>query len=191
MVSGGGRTALNLLDAIEDGVLDAKIVRAIASKPCSGAERLASRGVPVDVVPGEIPAETLGERLARERASLVALCGYLRFVHVPRGYEGRIVNIHPALLPKYGGKGFYGTRVHQAVLEAGETESGCTVHVVDEQFDHGPIVLQKRCPVLRGDTPDSLAARVFALECEAYPEALQLMIDRLVSDRARSPASPR
>lgn len=180
MLSGGGRTAINLLDAIDDRRLRATIVRAIASKPCSGIARLESRGIPVDLIEGELPAETLNACLRTHRIDLVALCGYLRYVHVPPGFEGRIINIHPSLLPRHGGPGFFGTRVHRAALQAGDRESGCTVHVVDAHFDHGPIILQKRCPVLPGDTPESLAGRVFELECQAYPEALQLVLDRLV-----------
>lgn len=182
MLSGGGRTALNLLDAIQRGSLNARIVRAIASKPCAGVERLLARSVPTDIIEGEIPPDRLAEILRDHRIDLVALCGYLRYVHVPPRHEGRILNIHPSLLPKFGGKGYYGDRVHRAVLETGERESGCTVHAVDDRFDHGPIILQKSCPVLPDDTPQSLASRVFALECEAFPEGLQLAIDRLVSE---------
>lgn len=181
MLSGGGRTALNLLDAIERGQLNARIVGAIASRPCPGVERLAARGVSTTIIPGEIPAPNLHAPLASLKADLVALCGYMRYVNVPPAFAGRIVNIHPALLPKFGGKGFYGHHVHEAVIAARETTSGCSVHLVDGEFDHGPIILQKSCPVLPGDTPDTLAARVFELELVAYPEALQLMIDRLVS----------
>ena len=84
-----------------------------------------------------------------------------------------MLNIHPALLPDFGGAGFYGHHVHAAVLACGAKESGCTVHLVDDEYDHGPIILQKRVPIMPGDTPETLAARVFAAECEAYPEALQ------------------
>jgi phosphoribosylglycinamide formyltransferase-1 len=113
------------------------------------------------------------------------LAGYLKLVNIPPGYERRVVNIHPALLPGFGGAGMYGHRVHEAVLASGDGESGCTVHFCDEVFDRGPIILQKRCPVLPGDTPDMLAARVFDLECRAYPEALQLLFSRVVPVGAR------
>lgn len=180
MLSGGGRTALNLLDAIDTRTLKARIVHAIASKPCAGAERLQARGVSVQILPDEVPGETLASICRDHNAGLIALCGYLRYVHVPAQLAGRILNIHPSLLPKFGGKGFYGRRVHEAVIAAREPISGCTVHEVDNEFDHGPIILQKSCPVLPDDTPQALADRVFALECVAYPEALQLVIDRLV-----------
>lgn len=192
MLSGGGRTALNLLDAIERGQLNARIVGAIASRPCPGVERLAARGVSTTIIPGEIPAPDLHAALNSLNADLVALCGYMRYLNVPPAFVGRIVNIHPALLPKFGGKGFYGHHVHEAVIAARETTSGCSVHLVDGEFDHGPIILQKSCPVLPGDTPDTLAARVFELELLAYPEALQLMIDRLVSTSGTlTPLTPR
>ncbi|MBX3315875.1 MAG: phosphoribosylglycinamide formyltransferase [Phycisphaeraceae bacterium] len=190
MLSGGGRTALNLLDAIDTHTLNARIVHAIASKPCAGADRLEARGVSVQILPGEVPRDTLVSICNHHNAGLVALCGYLRYVHVPERLAGRILNIHPSLLPKFGGKGSYGHRVHEAVIAARETISGCTVHEVDNEFDHGPIILQKSCPVLPNDTPETLAARVFDLECVAYPEALQLVIDRLVPNSDTSPHDP-
>ncbi len=101
--------------------------------------------------------------------------GYLTHVLIPPDFENRVLNIHPALIPAFCGRGFYGHHVHEAVLEYGAKVSGCTVHFVDNQYDHGPIILQKVVPVLDDDTPDSLAARVFAAECEAYPEALRLL----------------
>jgi len=173
MLSGSGRTLLNLLDTIEAGSLCARIVSVIASRPCLGAERAEKRGLPVTIIPGQIPADTLEQRLTKERIGWVVLAGYLKFVHVPKTYAGRIVNIHPALLPRHGGPGMFGSRVHRAVLDAGEKESGCTVHLCDNQYDHGPILLQRTCPVLPDDTPDTLAARVFAQECIAYPQALR------------------
>ena len=111
----------------------------------------------------------------------VVLAGYLHLVAIPRGFEGRVVNIHPALLPDFGGPGMFGDRVHEAVLKAGATESGCTVHLCDERYDTGSIVLQERCPVVPGDDVASLARRVFDLECKAYPRALQLLFARGVS----------
>lgn len=178
LLSGGGRTLLNLLDAIEQGRLGARITGAIASRPCAGVERAEARGVPTRVIRGMIPADQLLS-LAREHdATWVVLCGYLQKIDLPRELEGRVVNIHPALLPKFGGPGMYGDRVHKAVLEAGEAETGCTVHLCDAEYDSGPVVLQMRCPVLPSDTVESLAARVFELECEAYPRALASLLAR-------------
>lgn len=176
LLSGGGRTLHNLQDQIDAGRLEAQIALVIASKECPGAERARARGLPVEIIRGVIPAALLQQHLDRARIALVVLAGYLKFVEVPPAYAGRIVNIHPALLPRHGGPGMYGHHVHEAVLGAGDTESGCTVHLVDDQFDHGRTILQRRCPVLPGDTPDTLAARVFEQECLAYPEALRMLL---------------
>lgn len=176
LLSGSGRTLLNLLDEIDARRLAAEVRLVIASKECPGAERARARGLPVEVTPGVIPAERLEQALRRERIAWVVLAGYLKFVHVPQAFAGRVVNIHPALLPRHGGKGMFGHHVHQAVLDAGETESGCTVHLVDDQYDHGATILQRRCPVLPTDTPHTLAARVFEQECLAYPEALRRLL---------------
>jgi folate-dependent phosphoribosylglycinamide formyltransferase PurN len=176
LLSGGGRTLVNLLEEIRAGRLPAAVELVIASRECPGAQRARDAGLRVEVVPGVIPAERLGALLREAKIDWVVLAGYLKYVNIPPGYEGRVVNIHPALLPAHGGAGMYGDRVHEAVIRSGAAESGCTVHLVDEHYDHGPIVLQRSCPVLPGDTAHDLAARVFALECEAYPEALRRLI---------------
>lgn len=184
LISGSGRTLLNLHERCARGELDAEIVDVIASKPCVGVDRARATGLPVEIVPGDIPAEALVERVDRLGIDWLVLGGYLRLIPIPDRLRRRVVNIHPALLPgdgtggRFGGPGLYGERVHRSVLTAGESESGCTVHYCDPEYDSGPIILQKRCPVLSGDTPETLAERVFALELEAYPEALQLLIDR-------------
>ncbi|MDQ7014265.1 MAG: phosphoribosylglycinamide formyltransferase [Planctomycetota bacterium] len=176
LLSGGGRTMLNLLDEINAGRLDAEIVLVIASRECPGAARARERGIPVEIIPGRIAAQTLQQRLESSRIAWGVLAGYLQLVDVPPAYAGRMVNIHPALLPRHGGPGMFGNRVHRAVLDAGETETGCTVHLVDAEYDQGKTLLQRRCPVLPGDTPDTLAARVFEQECLAYPEALRALL---------------
>jgi phosphoribosylglycinamide formyltransferase-1 len=179
-VSGGGRTVLNLLDRIEAGKLDAEVVLCIADRECKGLERIGARGVPVERVPwtkgttAEDFAARVWPRIEAAEADLVCNCGFLRLLLVPPAWESRVMNIHPALLPKYGGKGMWGDHVHRAVLEAGDAESGCTVHFVTNEYDTGPIILQRRVPVLPDDTVESLAARVFEQECEAYPEAIRL-----------------
>jgi phosphoribosylglycinamide formyltransferase 1 len=178
LISGGGRTMLNLLDRIAAGTLRAQVPLVVASRECAGAERARARGVEVRVIPGNIPAQAL-ESLVREFAiDYVVLAGYLKLVPVPASLERRIINIHPALLPKFGGPGMYGHHVHEAVLAAGDAESGCTVHFCDAHYDQGPILLQRRCPVLPGDTPDTLAARVFEEELKALPEALDALIQQ-------------
>ena len=121
------------------------------------------------------------EVLRAAQADLIVLAGYLRKLPdaVCRAYRGRIINIHPALLPKYGGHGMYGSHVHEAVLAAGETESGATVHYVDEEYDRGAVIMQERVPVLRGDTPETLAARVLEAEHRLLPAAVAAVLDRL------------
>jgi len=179
-VSGGGRTVLNFLDRIEAGELDAGIPLVIADRECKAIERCAARGLAVQLIPwskGTTPEDWAARawpRIEESGATLVCNAGFLRLLLVPEAWEGRIMNIHPALLPRYGGKGMYGDRVHQAVLAAGESESGCTVHFVTDQYDTGPIILQRRVSVQPGETVDTLATRVFEVECEAYPEAVRL-----------------
>lgn len=181
LLSGGGRTLLNLIKAIEQGQLRASIGLVIASRECLGAQRSREAGLPTLIRPGHIPAEDLHRMLSDHRIDWVVLAGYLKRIGVPDAYRGRIVNIHPALLPDFGGQGMYGHHVHEAVLRAKVKRSGCTVHLVDDEYDRGPIILQKSCPVLPGDTPDTLADRVFELECQAYPEALERLLSQGVS----------
>ena len=108
-------------------------------------------------------------------AKFVVMAGFLKHVLIPSDFENRVINIHPSLLPSFGGKGMYGHNVHQAAIDRGVTISGCTVHFVDNQYDHGPIILQKSCEVFPTDTADTLAARVFEKECEALPEAVRML----------------
>ena len=178
LLSGSGRTLLNLVESIRSGELRgaATIEVVIASKESLGAERARVAGIETLVMKGEIAAEALGSALNERKIDLVVCAGYLKYLHVPPAYSGRIVNIHPALLPKFGGPGMYGDKVHAAVLAAGEKESGCTVHYVDEVYDHGKVILQRMCPVLPGDDAHTLAARVFEQECIAYPEAIARLI---------------
>lgn len=182
MISGGGRTVLNLQDTIDRGDLNATIPLVIASRDCAGIERCQTRGLDVRVLPGNLTPDQLDAVLAEHHADLACLAGYLRLIPVPAGWEGRILNIHPALLPKFGGPGMFGDRVHQAVLDARETESGCTVHLCDDKYDTGPIITQRRCPVKPDDTPETLAARVFEQECIAYPEAIRTVLAGLRSE---------
>lgn len=176
LVSGGGRSVMNLQDRIERGELHARIAVVLATRPGVAAiERARARGLAVAEVP-PLPRETLDDRvdetLRHAAPDLVVLAGYLRLFRVD-AWRGRCINIHPALLPRHGGPGLWGHHVHEAVLASGDRESGCTVHWVDERYDHGAPILQRRCPVLAGDTPDTLAARVFAEELEALPQAIR------------------
>jgi len=171
LLSGGGRTLLNIADRIDAGDLDAEVAVVIASREgVAGVGRARDRGFDVHVLDDD---EAITATLLAASVNLVCLCGYLRLLRIDAAFEGRIINIHPALLPDFGGPGMYGERVHAAVLASGRTESGCTVHFVDEQYDHGPIILQRRCPVRPDDDVASLAARVFEQECIAYPEAIR------------------
>lgn len=177
LLSGGGRTLLNLLDRIDDGSLPARVTLVVASRECLGAERARQRGLTVRIEPGDIPIGRFESMLRDSGAAFAALAGYLRLVPIPAGFEDRILNIHPALLPSFGGSGLYGERVHRAVLGAGCKVSGCTVHLCDGRYDTGPILVQRACPVLHDDTPETLAARVFEEEKKAYPEALAALIE--------------
>lgn len=177
MLSGSGRTLLNLAARIDDGSLPARIALVIASRECLGAQRARDLGLNVRVMPGALDARTLGDALRNAGAAHVVLAGYLNLVRIPQGFEERIVNIHPALLPSFGGEGMYGDRVHRAVIEAGCRVSGCTVHLCDDRYDTGPIIAQRACEVLDDDTPETLAARVFTLECEVYPAAIRALVE--------------
>lgn len=172
LLSGSGRTLENLLEVIAQGRLAAQVALVISSRACRGEEIARRHGVPFVRLSGEIPRADLTRILREAGVDWVVLAGYLKKVAIPPGYEGRVVNIHPALLPRHGGPGMYGDRVHRSVLASGDVESGCTVHLCDDEYDRGRIVLQKRCPVEPGDDEHTLARRVFELEKLAYPEAL-------------------
>lgn len=179
LLSGGGRTLLNLLDAVEQGRLAAEVPLVISSlRSAKGVERARARGLDVEVLrPRDFPdraafAAAQTARILEARPDLVVMAGYLVHYPVPRELAGRMLNIHPSLLPRHGGQGMFGDHVHAAVLAAGDRESGCTVHVVDDEYDHGPVLAQARVPVLPGDDVDALAARVFEAECATYPEAI-------------------
>ncbi len=175
----------NLARAIEANNLNAAIAAVVASRPCAGIDRARELGLPASIEPGDLPADRLERLVAETRADYVVLAGYQRLLPIPPALRGRITNIHPALLPSFAGKGMHGCAVHEAVLAAGCKVSGCTVHLCDERYDTGPILVQKCCPVREDDTPESLAQRVFRLECEAYPEALRLLIGGRVSIEGR------
>ncbi|MBC8202060.1 MAG: phosphoribosylglycinamide formyltransferase [Planctomycetes bacterium] len=179
LFSGGGTTILNLLDRIEDGTLDAEIVLAVASRnDITGIDRLADRNIEVAVAKQEgdsdkIIDEKIQAWLQDTQPDLILLCGYLRLLPIESWMQGRVLNIHPSLLPDFGGKGMFGIHVHEAVMKSGNCESGCTVHYVDDEYDHGPMLIQKTCTISDDDTPQTLASKVFALECLAYPEAIK------------------
>jgi phosphoribosylglycinamide formyltransferase 1 len=184
LISGGGTTLQNLLERSADGRLPARVVLVVSSRPDAfGLQRAATAGVPSAVVERKSCAsrDEFSRRifgLCREAGvDLVCMAGFLQLLPIPDDFAGRVMNIHPALIPAFCGKGFYGHHVHEAALAYGVKVSGCTVHFADNQYDHGPIILQRPVPVLDDDTPATLADRVFAEECEAYPQAIRLFAE--------------
>lgn len=184
LLSGSGTTLENLFEHIEQGKLPVEVAVVISSrKDAYGIERAKKRGVPTFVFPRKKYAglqeytEAVFEKVRASGAELVALAGFMVRIGVPEDFKNRIVNVHPALLPAFGGKGMYGHFVHEAVLEHGCRVTGCTVHIVDEDYDHGPIVLQEAVEVADDDTPETLAARVQAAEREIYPRAIRLFAE--------------
>ncbi len=193
-LSGGGTTLQNMIDLIARGELPAKIELVIGSRPDAyGLERAKRAGIPSLVIPRKgTPQEEFTRRMQDAihgvMPDLVCMAGFLSLWTIPDDYIGRVMNIHPALLPSFGGKGYYGHHVHEAVLEAGCKVSGCTVHFADNVYDHGPIIVQRCVAVREDDTSDTLAARVFEQECIAYPEAIRLFAEdrlRIEGQRAR------
>ncbi|HAH48025.1 phosphoribosylglycinamide formyltransferase [Gimesia sp.] len=181
LISGGGTTLTNFLDKKAAGELDIEVPLVIASRPdCGGVAKAKAAGLRCEVVRrrdfqdiGEFSTTIFG--LCREvGADLVTLAGYLSLIHIPEDYQHRVMNIHPALIPAFCGHGFYGHKVHEAVVARGVKVSGCTVHFADNEYDHGPIIGQKTVPVSGTDTPDQVAANVFQAECELYPEMIRL-----------------
>jgi len=180
LISGGGRTMLNILDRIKDGRLNASIAVVISSRSTvAGVGRARDAGLPVTVIrkKDHPDIDAFSKRIVAEltaaNVDLVIQGGWLCLWKIPPQYENRVMNIHPALLPSFGGQGMWGHHVHEAVLAAGCKVSGCTVHFCTNEYDRGPIIVQRTCPVTDDDTPDSLAARVFEQECLAFPQAIQ------------------
>jgi formyltetrahydrofolate-dependent phosphoribosylglycinamide formyltransferase len=179
LISGAGTTMVNLAQRITAGTLDAQIVTVIASNALAGGiDKAKAYKLPCHVIARKTFADkhafslAIFEKVREAQADLVVLAGFLSLIDIPEDFAFRVVNIHPALLPSFGGAGMYGHHVHEAVIAHGCKVSGCTVHFADATYDTGPILVQRCCPVLPDDTPGSLAARVFEQECEAYPEAI-------------------
>ncbi|MBM4129651.1 phosphoribosylglycinamide formyltransferase [bacterium] len=186
LLSGSGRTLGNFLERIGQGTLPVRIVAVVSSRAdVRGVDVAREAGLPLgvfrrrDYPDAAAHNAAINAFLLPHAPQLIVLAGYLCLYETPAGFTGPVVNIHPALLPKYGGQGFYGDKVHQAVLASGDTESGCTVHLVDAQYDTGRILGQRRVPVLASDDVGSLAARVFTAECELYPEVLATLAREL------------
>ena len=186
LISGGGSTLANLIERIDGGQLTNVAIGLVISS------RRSVRGVAIAREAG-LPVKTIGKRdftdedrfsaalteaVDEAGVDLTVLAGFLCFWRIPPHHQGRVLNIHPALLPRHGGRGMYGLHVHSAVLADGDAETGCTVHLVDNEYDHGPIIAQTRVPIHSGDTPESLAQRVMAAERESYPQVIQAIADQ-------------
>lgn len=193
--SGRGSNAEAILHAIERGELPARVVLLVSNRSNASALELArAHNIPaVHLSPTQFPGEEayvdrLLALLEEYRVDLIALAGYLKKIpaRVIERFRNRIVNIHPALLPKFGGPGMYGLRVHEAVLAAGESVSGATVHLVDEEYDRGPILMQKTVEVVPDDSPETLAARVLKVEHEIYPQVLRAFAEGRVKVNGHS-----
>lgn len=184
LISGGGTTLMNILDYINRGELNAKVAVVISSRSeVTGVERAKNAGLNVKIIRkkdypdiGEF-SKRIEEELVAADVELVVQGGWLCLWKIPPRYENRVMNIHPALLPSFGGRGMWGHYVHEAVLRAGCKVSGCTVHFCTNEYDKGPIIVQRACEVKDTDTPDTLAARVFEQECIAYPQAIRLFAE--------------
>jgi formyltetrahydrofolate-dependent phosphoribosylglycinamide formyltransferase len=184
LVSGHGRGSnmAAIIDACQRGEIDGQVVLVIGTRREAPAlQRASEKGVPTRVIsPRNLSEEEYAQRLlhalGEAKADLVCLAGYMRLLPTPvvQAYAGRVMNIHPALLPLFGGKGMYGEHVHRAVLDSGMKVSGCTVHFVDEHYDTGPIIVQRCVPVEEEDTWETLAARVLVQEHQAYVQAVKL-----------------
>jgi len=180
---GRGSNMNAIIDACTRGDLDAEVALVVSPIESNQAVESAKfKGVPVRILPYAMDdyAQALVQALKDAGCFVVCLAGYMRLLpkQVLDAFPGRVLNIHPALLPKFGGKGMYGMRVHEAVVASGETESGCTVHFVNERYDEGAILLQLKCSLSPSDTPDNVAAKVLKLEHQAYPMAIQELINR-------------
>ena len=187
LISGSGSTLHNILERISSGRLNAEVVGVVASRDCSGLQHARDFDVPAAVVERGSPFDAadfsarITAQLDQWQPELIVFGGFLSLYLLPPQYRHRAINTHPALLPSFGGKGMYGDRVHQAVLDSTAQVTGCTVHLVDDEYDHGSIVLQKIVPVLPGDDVASLGERVRAAERELLPLVIGLWADGRIS----------
>lgn len=188
MISGGGTTLKNLLEHYDLGQLESQIVNVISNNPNAGGLRFAEEaGIDTAVIDHRDFdstsdfSEAIFESIRLSGADLVVMGGFLRRVTIPSDFVNKIINIHPSLIPAFCGKGNYGKRVHQAVIDYGCKVSGCTVHFVDDQYDHGPIIAQSTVAVQSDDSADLLAARIFEAECDLYPTVINAIATGKIS----------
>lgn len=184
LISGSGTTLQNLIDKIDDKTLNARIRIVISSSPDAyGIKRAEQNNIPVAIVQhkgyynSEIFSNTIIKEIEKYPVDLIILAGFLHLFKIPDKYAGKAMNIHPGLIPAFCGKGYYGHHVHKAVIESGVKVSGCTVHFVDNEYDCGPIIIQRVAQVHEDDSPETLAQRVFKEECIAYTEAINLFAE--------------
>ncbi len=180
LISGGGTTLRNLILKRDSGELDVDFRVAISSRrDAKGIEIAENALIPTAVIrkrdfdDAVAHSEAVFSLIRSQQVDFVVMGGYLEHLLIPSDFDRRVINIHPSLIPSFCGQGMYGLKVHEAALNFGVKITGCTVHFVDNQYDHGPILLQRACDVQRGDTPESLQRRVFELECSALPEAIR------------------
>lgn len=191
LISGSGTTLKNLIEYHQSGKLDAKISLVICSNPsATGIEFAKQHGIELVIVDHRTVKEpdfsdTIFEHCRAANVDMIVMAGFLRKLTIPDSYQNRVINIHPSLIPAFCGKGFYGLKVHQAAIDFGCKVSGCTVHLVDNQYDHGPIVAQRVVEVCANDTSKALAARVFAEECVLYPQTINHFANGDVSIEGR------
>jgi len=192
LISGGGTTLMNILKCIKQGRLNARVAVVISSRSTvAGVEKAKAAGLDVKIIrKKDYPdidefSKRIEEELVSANVELVVQGGWLCFWKIPARYEDRVMNIHPALLPSFGGKGMWGHHVHEAVLAAGCKISGCTVHFCTNEYDKGPIIVQRACVVKDEDSPETLAARVFLEECIAYPQAIRLFAEGRIKIKSK------
>ncbi len=192
LISGGGTTLRNLIETKKRGELQAEIAVVIASQPQAGGLKFAdTANIPSIVVDHrrhrELAdfSETIFNHCRAAQIDLVVMAGFLRRVLIPADFVTRVINIHPSLIPAFCGQGKYGAHVHSAVLDYGCKISGCTVHFVDNEYDHGPIIAQESVPVVDSDTPETLAQRVFQTECQLFPQVINAIAAGRVSINSR------
>lgn len=192
LISGGGTTLRNLIEKIAAEKLSIKIAVVVASTPNAKGLQYATDGnIPASIVDWkkhdstESFSEAVFGACRAAGVDLVVMGGFLKHVLIPADFDNRVINIHPSLIPSFCGAGFYGARVHQAALDYGVKVSGCTVHLVDNHYDHGPVVAQQSVPVLPDDDAAALAARIFEVECDLYPQVLQAFAEGRVTIAGR------
>jgi len=184
LISGSGTTLQNIINKINDNALNARIQVVVCNSPDAyGIKRAEQNNIPTAIVQHkghnqtETFSNTIIEEIEKYPVDLIILAGFLHLFKIPDSYSGKVMNIHPGLIPSFCGKGYYGHHVHKAAIDSGVKISGCTVHFVDNEYDRGPIIIQRTVHVDTDDTPDTLAQKVFKEECIAYPEAIRLFAE--------------